>query len=81
MSIDVDYQGQSSTLYLAEFWSSETGLTMDSEWANAGRIPGKHLASSGLFPGFVPLGDPVWAAGGDCASGSMVWPCVPHPPL
>lgn len=41
----------------------------------------KHLAGSVLFPGFVPHWDPVWAAGGDCASGSMVWPCVSHPPL
>lgn len=41
----------------------------------------KHLAGSSLFPGFVPHRDPVWAAGGDCASGSMVWPCVSHPPL
>lgn len=41
----------------------------------------EHLAGSALFPGFVPHRDPVWAAGGDCASGSMVWPCVSHPPL
>lgn len=31
--------------------------------------------------GFVPDRNPVWATGGDCASGSMVWPCVSHPPL
>lgn len=41
----------------------------------------KHLAGSVLFPGFVLRRDPVWAAGGDCASGSMVWPCGSHPPL
>lgn len=41
----------------------------------------EHLAGLVLFPGFVPHRDPVWAAGGDCASGSMVWPCVSHPPL
>lgn len=23
----------------------------------------------------------MWAAGGDCASGSMAWPCGSHPPL
>lgn len=41
----------------------------------------EQLAGSVLFPGFVPHRNPVWAAGGDCASGSMVWPCVSHPPL
>lgn len=41
----------------------------------------EHLADSWLFPGFFPHRDPVWAAGGDCALGSMVWPCVSHPPL
>lgn len=41
----------------------------------------EHLAGSLLFPGFVPDRNPVWATGSDCASGSMVWPCVSHPPL
>lgn len=41
----------------------------------------EHLAGAVLFPGFVPHRDPVWAAGGDCASCSMVWPCVSHPPM
>lgn len=41
----------------------------------------EHLAGSVLFPGFVLHRDPVWAAGSDCASCSMVWPCVSHPPL
>lgn len=34
-----------------------------------------------LFPGLVLRRDPVWAAGGDCASISMAWPCGSHPPL
>lgn len=59
-------------------WSSETGAH------SVPRARGRRTSiwpARSLFPGFVPLGDPVWAAGGDCASGSMVWPCVSHPPL
>lgn len=40
----------------------------------------EQLAGSLLFPEFVPHRNPVWAAGGNCASGSMVWPCVSHNP-
>lgn len=39
----------------------------------------EHLAGFLLFPESVLHKDPVWAVGGDDASGSMVWPCVSHP--
>lgn len=39
----------------------------------------EHLAGLLLFPESVLHKDPVWAVGGDYASGSMVWPCVSHP--
>lgn len=39
----------------------------------------EHLAGLLRFPESVLHKDPVWAVGGDYASGSMVWPCVSHP--
>lgn len=42
---------------------------------------GPALERSTGFQGLAPRRDPVWAAGGDCALGSMARPCVSHPLL
>ena len=72
MRTDVGYRGQSSTL--------PPRLVLGDSVPSVS-ILNEHLAGSVLFPGSVPHRDPVWAAGGDCALGNMVWPCVSHPPL
>lgn len=77
MGVDVDHPVSHPCFLCLPF----STLTQGPHYSHGVWMVDEHLVGSVQFPGLVLHKDPVWAAGSDCASCSMVLPCVSHPPL